>query len=248
MRGQNRTSVALSSIKAARETIGREARCGKGRPRCGTGVPPVSEEIHGRTTVISVPVRHRSTATKSIVLLSGLCICIAACSPTTTTKVEGPSAAIVQAAGKKSLARAERRAYDGAPPVIPHGPLGSSCTACHSATGIQFGEMGFAPPMPHEASPGTGVGKFARCNQCHVYKASDDLFVENTFTGLRQDLRHGRRQNPLAPPVMPHHVFMRENCAACHTGPAGREEIRTPHPERQRCNQCHVPRVTETEF
>jgi hypothetical protein len=41
---------------------------------------------------------------------------------------------------------------------------------------------------------------------------------------------------------------MRENCAACHTGPAAREEIRTTHPERIRCRQCHVPVGSRTEF
>ena len=54
--------------------------------------------------------------------------------------------------------------------------------------------------------------------------------------------------NPLAPPVMPHSAFMRENCLACHSGPAAREEIRTPHPERPRCGQCHVQQVTRDLF
>ena len=39
---------------------------------------------------------------------------------------------------------------------------------------------------------------------------------------------------------------MRENCAACHDGPGAREEIRTSHPERTRCRQCHVP-VTDNQ-
>ncbi len=171
------------------------------------------------------------------------------CNPQTSAKPNPPADAVVQTkADSKSLERAARRAYDGAPPVIPHGNLGASCVACHSAKGIQFGEMGFAPPMPHETSPGKGPGKFARCTQCHVFKETDEVFVENSFAGLQQDLRRGSRQNPLAPPVMPHPVFMRENCAACHTGPAAREEIRCTHPERGRCNQCHVAPVTQTEF
>ena len=152
------------------------------------------------------------------------------------------------ASGKKTLAsvRAERRAFDGAPPVIPHEKLGASCTACHSKTGIQFGAMGFAPPMPHDVAE--EMGKFSRCEQCHVYVQTQELFVENTFWGLRQDLRRGRRLNEHAPPVLPHPVFMRENCTACHTGPAAREEIRCTHPERLRCLQCHVPVVEAGEF
>ena len=39
-----------------------------------------------------------------------------------------------------------------------------------------------------------------------------------------------------------------ETCAACHTGEAAREEIRTSHPERVRCRQCHLERVTTREF
>ena len=34
---------------------------------------------------------------------------------------------------------------------------------------------------------------------------------------------------------------------ACHGGPAAVEEIRTTHPERGNCRQCHVPAVTEEE-
>ncbi len=52
----------------------------------------------------------------------------------------------------------------------------------------------------------------------------------------------------LAPPVIPHQLLMRENCAACHTGPAAREEIRCTHPERVRCAQCHVEATTTVEF
>ena len=44
---------------------------------------------------------------------------------------------------------------------------------------------------------------------------------------VRQDLRQGKRLNALAPPPIPHKPFMRENCVACHSGPAAREEIRT---------------------
>lgn len=51
-----------------------------------------------------------------------------------------------------------------------------------------------------------------------------------------------------APPTIPHKTFMRENCTACYSGAAAREEIRTPHPERSRCRQCHVPTLTRAEF
>jgi nitrate reductase NapA len=100
--------------------------------------------------------------------------------------------------------------WDGAPPVIPHGPFGVACTSCHSRT-------------------------------------VTDLFAESHFRGLRQDLQRGSRY-PGAPPIIPHGIFMRESCAACHGGLAAREEIRCTHPERARCQQCHVPAVVMTEL
>jgi cytochrome c-type protein NapB len=145
-----------------------------------------------------------------------------------------------------ALVRAERRAYDGAPPAIPHERLGSGCLNCHTERGLDLPGVGFSPPMPHETTK--GMSAFSNCNQCHVYRATRDLFAESTFVGLRQDLRRGRRLHSLAPPVLPHALFMRENCRACHTGPAAREEIRCSHPDRIRCLQCHVPRTTTGEF
>ena len=73
-------------------------------------------------------------------------------------------------------------------------------------------------------------------------------FFKETFAGLKQDLRKGKRLHPFAPPVIPHQILLRENCAACHSGLAAREEIRCSHPERVRCTQCHVPALTNSEF
>jgi nitrate reductase cytochrome c-type subunit len=180
-------------------------------------------------------------ATKAAV---GLAFTLPACD-SSVTPPQDRQEALVSVAGW-SQARAERRAYDGAPPVIPHMRMGAACLSCHNQTGIQFGEMGFAPPMPHAVSPNPGM--FANCEQCHVYVDDGGLFAESTFEGLRQDLRRGPRFHDYAPPVLPHPVFMRENCLACHTGPAAREEIRCTHPERVQCLQCHVPVVESTEF
>ncbi len=148
--------------------------------------------------------------------------------------------------GKSSATvRAARRAFDGAPPVIPHAPFGVACTNCHNERGMAVPGVGFAPPTPH----GELVhGALRRCQQCHVQQQSTTTFKDNGFVGLAQDLRRGKRLNPLAPPVIPHQILMRENCAACHTGPAAREPIRCTHPERAHCLQCHVEQKTETEF
>lgn len=142
--------------------------------------------------------------------------------------------------------RAERRAYDGSPPVIPHTPFGSPCVSCHNREGVAVPDVGFAPPSPHEIT--AGLSAISRCRQCHVFQKTTEVFRANSFSGLRQDLRRGQRLYGDAPPVLPHPVFMRENCVACHSGPAAREEIRTSHPERVRCQQCHVERRATTVF
>ena len=168
----------------------------------------------------------------------------AACSgpPAGKVGVPGDGGALKTAA----VLRAERRAYDGAPPVIPHSSFGMTCIVCHNAEGMDVEGTGFAPPSPHEQT--SGMSAISHCRQCHVFAASEEVFVANTFAGLRQDLRRGQRLNALAPPTLPHKAFMRENCTACHSGPAAREEIRTSHPERANCQQCHVPVTTRAVF
>lgn len=142
--------------------------------------------------------------------------------------------------------RAGRRLFDGAPPTIPHDNFGVACSSCHDAGGIAVGGLGFAPPSPHD---GTGeAGATQRCRQCHVFVEGSGLFAPNHFAGLEQDLRPGGRLYPGAPPTIPHKIFMRENCLACHAGPGAREGIVTSHPERARCRQCHVPVTTQVEF
>ncbi len=137
--------------------------------------------------------------------------------------------------------RASRRAFEGAPPVIPHpiDPLSpANCLACHQQ-GLAVREV-VAPKMSHR--------EMGSCTQCHVpvggpgLLSTQDLpqFVEeNTFVGARSAGR-GSRVWPGAPPTIPHSVWMRQDCSSCH-GPTGLEGLRTSHPERTQCQQCHVP-------
>lgn len=140
--------------------------------------------------------------------------------------------------------RAARRLFDGAPPTIPHAALGASCTSCHNTEGRSVPGHGFAPPSPHAET--RGLSAMSNCRQCHVAVATDSVFVANAFTGVPQDLRAGERAFDGSPPVMPHGVLMRENCSACHAGPTAREAIRTDHPERTHCAQCHVRQEVAT--
>lgn len=142
-------------------------------------------------------------------------------------------------AAASSRVRAARRAYDGAPPVIPHPPLSGTCTTCHAATAAEVPGIGLAPANPHLKTP--GLCDKSRCRQCHVFATTGDLLQASAFIGLTSAGRKGDRLHPLAPPTMPHRLFMHEDCLSCHSGAAARSEIRCTHPDRVRCLQCHVP-------
>ncbi len=196
----------------------------------------------GRTAVRPYMTPMSSAGRISLALLLGSLFLLGACSGPAKVAVPGHEGAVKTAATQ----RTERRAFDGAPPVIPHENFGITCIECHDLEGMEVAGTGFAPPSPHEGT--LGLSAISYCRQCHVFAVSEDRFVGNTFAGLRQDLRRGGRLNDLAPPTIPHKTFMRENCVACHSGPAAREEIRTTHPERAHCAQCHVAVTTRATF
>lgn len=137
--------------------------------------------------------------------------------------------------------RQTRRAYDGAPPVVPH-PIdqwtAESCLQCHD-NALRIGDV---------VAPGISHPPYTSCTQCHVsseglgsqWNTSDfDLHTGNRFGGYHQP-NEGDQAYPNSPPTIPHNVHMRQNCMSCH-GPMGTSPILTSHPERQSCNQCHVP-------
>lgn len=138
-------------------------------------------------------------------------------------------------------ARAERRAFDGAPPTIPH-PIRqgatAECLACHDGGARLRGRT--ASAMSH--------GPLVNCTQCHVVSEAPmpaalrleggPFAVENSFVGRASPVQ-GERAWSIAPPVIPHTTFMRERCESCH-GVAGADPIRSSHPYRQNCSQCHV--------
>ncbi len=179
----------------------------------------------------------------SLLFLTGsLMVSLVACGDREWVPVEGKEGALKSSASY----RADRRLYDGAPPVIGHGDFGADCATCHHSQGISVAGVGFAPASPHEDTREEVAT--TRCRQCHVFANTTEIFAESDFVGFRQDLRSGGRLYDGAPPTIPHKILMRENCAACHTGPAARTEIATSHPERTRCRQCHVPVSTRDTF
>ncbi|HEY6556575.1 MAG TPA: nitrate reductase cytochrome c-type subunit [Polyangiaceae bacterium] len=149
-------------------------------------------------------------------------------------------AAVVQSDADRERAleaRRARRAYEGAPPTIPHSvaQLGTSaCVGCHDKD-VQIGGR-HALRLPH--------ANYANCMQCHVVDGDpvpgikDDELPENSFVGLESQA--GERAWPGAPPTIPHSTLMRTECGSCH-GVAGRLGIRSTHPWRSSCQQCHAP-------
>lgn len=141
------------------------------------------------------------------------------------------------------MGRVQRRAFDGAPPTIPHAINYRdvrSCSACHSqdANVIVAGKR--APAMSHPY--------MASCTQCHapasglafaVRSGTTGLVVENKFRGNKRSGK-GQRAYPGAPPTVPHRIWMRQNCMSCH-GPGMPNAIVTSHPQRSNCLQCHAP-------
>jgi cytochrome c-type protein NapB len=154
------------------------------------------------------------------------------------------------------------RAYPGAPPRIPHELTPDefrtgACNTCHERGGYSRRFEAYVPVTPH---PGNGP-----CLQCHV--GADEVMavpLVSPDANRRCHQCHGTGGSPRAgadtaldwrttaspplaprmpggpPPPIPHDLQSRGNCLACHAGPGAVAEIRTTHPERADCRQCHV--------
>lgn len=135
--------------------------------------------------------------------------------------------------------RRTRRAFDGAPPWIPH-PVDrenertgtTNCLNCHRDGGWVPGWERYAPPTPHP--------EWTSCRQCHVPGDGGDAFRPSGWKRPADPVLDARSQ-PDGPPSIPHSIQMRGNCLACHSGPSAPAEIRTTHPQRTNCRQCHLP-------
>lgn len=155
------------------------------------------------------------------------------------TRFYGDKSATDQQRATAVAVRSERRAFSGAPPVVPHAideRNAQACMACHGE-GFQVGQV-IAPKMSHHY--------LANCIQCHVEGTQNAPWAlasaktpESHFVGMTEPGR-GERIGPGAPPTIPHAVWMRSDCATCH-GSLGKEGLRTSHPWRVNCTQCHAP-------
>jgi len=132
------------------------------------------------------------------------------------------------------------RAYPGAPPYIPHQVLekqgigGNACLQCHENGGFVAKFNAYAPVTPHP--------ELISCKQCHVENTTKTTFQLSNWFKISPPPLH-QKALVSSPPVIPHSLQLRENCLACHAGPAAPREIKVSHPTRVNCRQCHVPAV-----
>ncbi|MDH3321638.1 MAG: nitrate reductase cytochrome c-type subunit [Flavobacteriaceae bacterium] len=130
----------------------------------------------------------------------------------------------------------KNRAFYGAPPSIPH-PVeernmgANSCLKCHDNGGFVSKFNAYTPVTPHPEK--------VNCRQCHVPIKSESLFVATNWSRTK-GASIGNKALISSPPVIPHQIQLRENCLSCHAGPSAPKEIRTTHPDRVNCRQCHV--------
>ena len=158
------------------------------------------------------------------------------------------------------------RSYPGAPPRIPHGLTqqevqSGTCKTCHERGGFSPRFGAYVPVTPH---PEMGA-----CLQCHVGDAKlMAISLPNSDPSARCKQCHAaggptgwsdstidwkRPAWPTLPPVtkgmdppaIPHDLEMRSNCLTCHGAPAAMNAIRTSHPERADCRQCHLTVAAE---
>ena len=130
--------------------------------------------------------------------------------------------------------REARRAYHGAPPVIPHrAKYNGQCMACHTKA-MKF--KSFSPWRRPIRNSRTASSVMPReCDTPHPEEAS----VTNGWAGL-EGPKQSHRAHVVAPPTIPHGLHMRENCATCHAADHPDERVRCDHLERTNCQQCHV--------
>lgn len=135
------------------------------------------------------------------------------------------------------VTRSRRRAYDGAPPAVPHElapdiERGQDCAPCHTFGGYNPGLRTYSPRSPHP--------ELGNCMQCHVRPQTSGTFVASDWV-TPDPPAYGEGGTILgAPPAIPHTLVMREHCVSCHGGASAAPDIRTDHPERFNCRQCHA--------
>ncbi len=135
-----------------------------------------------------------------------------------------------------------RRAYPGAPPIIPHQLTdeadygGRACLRCHNRSRYVPRIGAYTPITPHP--------ELLSCRSCHVFPSAEGTFRDSAWQKPEPPVLTGGVL-PTSPPAIPHTLQLRENCLVCHSGPGSVPELLTSHPERLSCQQCHVTNSLE---
>ncbi|MDH4200056.1 MAG: nitrate reductase cytochrome c-type subunit [Spirochaetia bacterium] len=140
--------------------------------------------------------------------------------------------------------RAKSRAYEGAPPVIPHFITKSGtryCLSCHGK-GIVFEREARVMNQKNALSKITPHPTWVNCLQCHVIQNDVRLFHKNKFKTFR--LAHpekiAKTGEEVAPPLRPHQEENRENCVVCHLSKTADSSIIPKHGMMEGCEACHM--------
>ncbi|MBT3234703.1 MAG: cytochrome C [Bdellovibrionales bacterium] len=138
------------------------------------------------------------------------------------------------------------RAFHGAPPTIPHSIKNkkgkrSKCLSCHKKDRYISKYKSYAPLTPHP--------EYIDCGQCHVLaNRKNGIFKKGISWKSYNPPKTNRSVFPGAPMSVPHSFQFREACSKCHVGPTALKEVRTKHPERLNCRQCHINQLEQTSW
>jgi cytochrome c-type protein NapB len=113
-------------------------------------------------------------------------------------------------------------------PLTPH-PGSAPCLQCHVG-GDHVMAVPAVSPNPNR-----------RCHVCHGEGGRPEPDIQAMLERRIEAWPQLAKKTPdRVPPPIPHDLQSRGNCLACHAGPAAVAEIRTGHPERADCRQCHT--------
>lgn len=223
--------MASSSISGGEQPASQAAAS---HSTTATQTQPIDSRVIPATEYLQLASIIRATENQKRTDLSSL-VSNSALEPQSAASPEEKLAALAK--------RRENRAFNGAPPTVPH-PIdqmsAQACLACHGdgwqASGLR------ASRMSHPF--------LAECTQCHVESQpthqTASLFRQSNFVGIPAPTQ-GSRAYPGAPPQIPHTTWMRDDCQSCH-GPSGLLGLRATHPWRQACQQCHLPTSTSEQI
>lgn len=161
-----------------------------------------------------------------------------------SSEKEAPWVRTFQKGDRTIWAYVRRRAYPGAPPIIPHRveqkerAAEQNCQSCHEEGGYSEKFEAFTPVTPHRR------GEFANCQQCHMPQRTEESFRESDWKTVSPPPTN-QRDLPTAPPQIPHDLQNRSFCASCHAGPGAVQSLRSRHAHLSNCRQCHQPKKTD---